>query len=234
MVVDPQSELGVTTVVSFSGIDGAGKSTQIGHLKKVLSAQGLHVTTITFWDDVALLKPLREQVGQKVFQGEQGVGSPEAPIARRDKNIQSPLVNFARLVFYVLDALSLRRVMKVARAGGFDVVIFDRFIYDELANLKLESRFTLFYIKGILRLASSPDLGIVLDADPEQARARKPEYPLDFIRVNRASYLKLAQLVPVLQVIAPLSIDFAKSAVVEVVMKVVEARKRSDPVGVTP
>lgn len=213
-------------MVSFSGVDGAGKSTQISNLQQILSTYGLRVRIITFWDDVAVLKRLREQVGHKIFRGEKGVGSPGSPVARRDKNVQSPVVSLARLIFYILDAFSLRRVMAVARLSGPDVLIFDRFIYDELANLKLQNGAVRFYARSILRLAPSPDLGIVLDAEPEQARARKPEYPLDFIKLNRASYLKLAQLVPVLEVISPLPITLAKTAIVELVMKKLQAGRK--------
>ncbi len=46
--------------VSFSGIDGAGKSTQIDALRSQLIEAGLRVRLITFWDDVARLKGIRE------------------------------------------------------------------------------------------------------------------------------------------------------------------------------
>ena len=42
--------------VSFSGIDGAGKSTQIANLRARLQDAGMRVALITFWDDVARLK----------------------------------------------------------------------------------------------------------------------------------------------------------------------------------
>src|SRR5665213_1540291 len=83
-------------LISFSGIDGAGKSTQIENLRTHLQASGLQVDIITFWDDVATLKQFREGVGHKIFKGDQGVGSPDAPIERRDKNVRSPLVNLSR------------------------------------------------------------------------------------------------------------------------------------------
>ena len=82
-----------------------------------------------------MLKGMREGVGHKVFKGDKGVGSPEAPIKRQDKNVRNPLVTTSRLGLYFLDALSLRRIGSAARHCGTDVVIFDRFLYDELANL---------------------------------------------------------------------------------------------------
>lgn len=201
-------------VVTFSGVDGAGKSTQIANLTEKLRNAGLTVAHVTFWDDVATLKNLREGVGHRVFQGEKGVGSPDAPIARRDKNVRSPLVNLCRLGFYLLDAISLRCKMKAVSHSAFDIVIFDRFLYDELANLNLSNPLIRTYVRLVIRLFPRPQTSLFLDADPEQARARKPEYPLDFIHQNRAAYLALSRLLGGITVIPPLSLSEAKAAVV--------------------
>ena len=75
--------------VSFSGMDGAGKSTQIQSLRTRLMEAGLRVSLITFWDDIARLTHLREVSGHTLFKGDKGVGSPDAPINRRDKNVRS-------------------------------------------------------------------------------------------------------------------------------------------------
>ncbi len=183
-------------LISFSGIDGAGKSTQIARLQQALQRAGYGHKLITFWDDVVALKNLREGVGYKVFKGDRGVGSPDQPIRRRDKDVQSPLVTAARMVFYFLDTLSLRRAVRaVSRensCAGRDVVIFDRYIYDELANLPLNRFWSRLYIALLLHLTPKPDAAFVLDADPDAAFRRKPEYSLEFLHVNRKAYLDLA------------------------------------------
>ncbi len=40
-------------IVTFSGIDGAGKTTQINSLSAYLSQRGFRVAHVVFWDDVA-------------------------------------------------------------------------------------------------------------------------------------------------------------------------------------
>lgn len=194
-------------LVSFSGIDGAGKSTQINGLRAQVEALGLKVAMIPFWDNVACLTGLRESTGHALFKGEKGVGSPEAPVNRRDKNVQSLPMTAFRFFLYFIDALSLRRIAQKAERSHADVVIFDRYAYDELANLNLRSQLVRAYVRFILKIVPRPHIGFLLDADPEQARARKPEYPLDFLHTCRASYLELARMEGYVKVIPPMPVE---------------------------
>lgn len=181
------------TLVSFSGIDGSGKSTQIEALRSRLSGMGLRVLLVTFWDDVARLKGIREVSGHKLFKGEKGVGSPDKPVNRRDKNVRAWYMTAVRFGLYFVDALSLSMVVTKALRADADVVIFDRYHYDELANLGWSSTITRTYVRMLLWFVPRPDISFLLDADPVQARARKPEYPIDFLHTSRASYLALAK-----------------------------------------
>lgn len=194
-------------LVSFSGIDGAGKSTQINKLCIDLLGAGRRVDLLTFWDNVATLKNLRERAAHEVFGGDKGIGAPDAPILRRDKNVQTGFMTLARLGLYFADALSLRRVVKKAMRSGAEIVIFDRYILDELVNLNLRNPFARLYLQLIWKFSPRPDVAFLLDADPVAARARKPEYPLEFLRVNRDAYLTFARIAPGVTVIPPLPPD---------------------------
>jgi thymidylate kinase len=191
-----------TRFVSFSGIDGAGKSTQIDALRNRLEAAGLRVRILTFWDDVACFKGMRESAGHTLFRGDKGVGTPEMPINRRDKNVRSRTMTMVRWWLYFADAVSLRLAVRRALRSG-DFLICDRYAWDELANLTLHWWITRMYVRLIARVVPRPDVSFVLDADPIQARSRKPEYPLDFLYRCRESYLTLSELVGELTVVPP-------------------------------
>ena len=218
-------------LISFSGIDGSGKSTQIQNLRERFAACGLRVRIITFWDDVAQLKSLREEVGHKVFRGDRGVGTPDAPIVRRDKNVRSPMVTLFRLCVYVLDAVSLRVKAAQAQRAGTDVLIFDRFLYDELANLDLHRAAIRVYVGLLLRIIPKPDIALILDANPTEAFTRKPEYPLDFLHSNREAYLHLARIADFIEVIPPLPIDAAVAEVTRLVWAAAPAHLRRNTEG---
>lgn len=195
-----------STAVSFSGIDGAGKSTQIEALAGTMRQSGLCVRQVAFWDDVAMLTRFRETAGHKLFRGDKGVGSPEKPIERRDKNVRSRSMSLIRLFLYSLDAISLRLVVRRCRRSNADLIIFDRYAYDELVNLKLSNPLMRMFARLVMWLVPRPDVSYVLDADPVQARARKPEYPIDFLIECRESYLELNRLIGGLTIVSPMPV----------------------------
>ena len=195
-----------TKFMSFSGIDGAGKTTQITVFCARMRRSGLRVRLVTFWDDVAQLTSIRESAGHKLFNGDKGVGSPNAPINRRDKNVRSWPMSCLRLFLYFLDTVSVRKLFRESMASDADLVVFDRYIYDELANLNLSNPLIKLYVRLIMNFVPRPQISFLLDADPVQARARKPEYPLDFLCANRQSYLTLNKLVPGMTVVPPMPV----------------------------
>ncbi len=194
-------------IVSFSGIDGAGKSTQINALQDWLNQSGQRTRLLTFWDDVVVAPGFREFTSHKAFKGDKGVGSPERPLHRRDKNVTSLPVTAMRFCLYFADAVNLSRKVSTAEKTETDVLIFDRYIYDELANLPLHHWFARLFIRFVRSFVPAPDVAYVIDADPDAAYARKPEYPLDFLRKNREAYLTLSRLTGNLTVIEPLPIE---------------------------
>lgn len=220
-----------TFIVSFSGIDGAGKSTQIAGLRSRLTEAGLHVKVLTFWEHIALFTRTRESAGHTLFKGDKGVGTPEKPILRRDKNVRSWPMAVIRLFLYAVDSISARAAFKRALYSNADVLIFDRWIYDELANLNLDQWMTRAYVQTLSRWVPRPDMSFVLDADPAEARARKPEYPMEFLVANRASYLRLSALIPSITVLLPGSMNAIERTVAEKVIGVMATESENGKAG---
>lgn len=194
-------------IVSFSGIDGAGKSTQIKALCNYAEELGLQYSVLTFWDDIVAFSRFREGISTRAFKGDPGVGSPEKPVQRRDKNVRKWYITGIRLLLYMVDAFSLTIAVSKILNSDADVVIFDRYMYDELANLPLQSFAVRIYVRILMALIPRPDIALFLDADPADATARKPEYPIDFVARNREAYLRLSRIVPDITVIPPLPIE---------------------------
>ncbi len=202
-------------LVSFSGLDGSGKSTQIDNLRATLHANGLSTTLLAFWDNVVVGTRWREGFVHKVYKSEKGIGAPDKPVNRQDKNVRRWYLSLARHGLYLMDAIHLRMVVSRARRSGVYVVIMDRYIYDELANLPLGNKLTQAFIRFVQAIVPTPDVAYLLDADVEAARARKPEYPVEFMHKCRRWYYQLASILNSMTIIPPLPLEEAKHAVVE-------------------
>jgi thymidylate kinase len=208
-------------IISFSGLDGSGKSTQINNVRDQLTRMGYRVKVLAFWDDVVVATKYREGFVHKVYKSEKGIGAPDKPVNRRDKNVRKWYLNLARHGLYLADALHLRQVISRQANTNAHIVIMDRYIYDELANLPLANPASRAFARWVgVSLVPQPDLALLLDADPDAAHARKPEYPVDFMKECRSWYHRLASLLGTITIIPALPLEQAKEAVVEQVLGV--------------
>lgn len=180
-------------LITFSGIDGAGKSTQIEKLRTYLTGQRIPFRLLTFWDNVAVFREARSGFSRHVLQSDGKVGAPDRPALRRDKNLQNWPLFLGRSVLQLLDVANLWRTVRRERMRD-GVIIFDRYIYDQLAALPMNRWWARAFARVLLRVAPRPDISYLLDAIPEAARERKPEYPLEFMHKYRSSYLELREM----------------------------------------
>lgn len=223
---------GKSLLVSFSGLDGSGKSTQIENLREVLHDRGLTTKLLAFWDDVVVLSRYREGFVHRVYGSEKGIGVPDRPVNRRDKNVRKWYLSVIRYGLYFLDAVHLVIVVRRTRSGGADVVILDRYIYDELANLPLTNFASRIFLRLVATFVPKPDVAYLLDADPDVARARKPEYPVDFLHECRQAYFRLAEILGCMTIIPPLPLCEAKREVENAVGRVLATEQSQIPANV--
>lgn len=197
-------------IVTFSGIDGAGKSTQIDWLCKHLSERGLRVVRVTFWDDIAVLAQLRARVSLRTLRNN---SSPDISL-RHDKNVCTWYLTLVRSFFYLLDSLRLRRVAQRLKSHDLDYIIFDRYIYDQIVQVRARHWIARGFIRLLIAIAPTPDTGFIVDASPERAFSRKPEYPLAFMHEYRRAFLATRDFARALIVVRPGSIAEVQEQIV--------------------
>jgi len=189
---------GSAQIITFSGIDGAGKTTQIEKLTGNLKSLGFRVARVCFWDDVAVLPDFRAGLSLRAFQRSK---RKEPTSLRCDKNVRTWYLTLLRSPFYLLDTFALRRVIAQVRAQHADYVICDRYCYDQIVQIRSHSWAARMFKRFLIALAPAPRFAFILDASPDEAFQRKPEYPLSFMYEYRDAYLALQKIVSQLSVI---------------------------------
>jgi thymidylate kinase len=181
--------------VSFSGLDGAGKSTQIKALVAALEGERRRTEVLWarfgFWPEWAKSRVpagigawlRREKAGGErkptgSTSSGRRAGSPPREGRKSLHGAASPLrtVFFAVLgtVWAVGGGWNLRRYVSASDA---EVVVLDRYRLDSSMKLKYwNDALSLAWLDRIVRtLAPEPDLEFLLRLEPEAAYARKPE-----------------------------------------------------------
>lgn len=186
-------------ILSFSGIGGSGKTTQIASLSAALRERGVHVELIALRDE--FLWP--RLVGAVKRGGGSGSGSGSAK--RRAGTVKHVL----RGIFYVLDFWRIY-VVRIAPASRRGTVIVDRYWYDFIVELALD-RGQLGVLAQLLRLAPKPQVAFWFAIAPEVALARKYEVPLGELERHARVYDEVFARVPHLAVDAAAPPDAVQS-----------------------
>jgi thymidylate kinase len=174
-------------LISFSGLDGAGKSTLIAWASARLQARGIAVVIFHMNDHIGIhawLRMLRDAVAGRPHDLARATGSRPGFAKRvRDAMVWSPLL---RAVIYPIDVL-IFRVYRLWHEGvRRRVVIMDRYFYDTLVDLSAGR--SPRPARALLRLTPTPDLAVLLDVDPAESFARKGEYSVPYLQRRHTAY----------------------------------------------
>jgi len=195
-------------LISFSGLDGAGKSTLIAWLKSLLEEQNRRVTVLHMNEDVGiyayaralrdrLLYAAKERLPVAVPAGGNTGDIAEKPgvpasSPRRLGSLFNGLRNgilwnkpFRRCI-YVIDLvvflfyrLYLERIRK-------RILIMDRYFYDTLVDVSTGQKSR--WVRLLSLITPTPSLAVFLDISPEESFARKGEYTVEYLRRRCAGY----------------------------------------------
>ena len=199
-------------LVTFSGLDGSGKSTIAESLRTALERDnrravvfhmnehvGLYAYLRTIRD--AVKKPLRRAVLKPVATSAPSTaGQP----SRKGGRVRRAVLEVRRRIIWnkamrrwidLGDLLVFLTYRFCVEKLGRRVLIMDRYFYDRLADIADGRRWQ--YIQWfVARLAPVPDLAVFVDVSPEEAFARKGEYSVESMTRRRASYQQIFAWVP--------------------------------------
>ena len=152
-------------LITFSGLDGSGKTTQIGLFLAYLKEKGYRYKKLTMYDDISFSGLLAKIKSKKKQNTNRLKGY------RYDKNRKDRHLVFFRKLIYMIDLMTYK--YKTWRHGRLNnsILIMDRCFYDTLANLH--------------NTGSEAYTNMML------ALTRKPEYPPESYKERRDAYLEI-------------------------------------------
>jgi thymidylate kinase len=221
-------------LITFSGLDGAGKTTLIHWLRTTLEQQDRSVAVYHMNDEVGLYayaRALRDRLrGQPRPQrgGGAGMEHPQASRSARTAREHRSESRLRQLRYTIVWNKPLRRLLYPVDLLIFlgyrlwiegiqqKILVMDRYFYDSLVDVADDDSWGL--LRLLERITPVPDVPIFLDVNPEVASRRKNEHTLAYLRCRWAAYREVFQWVGPTVKLTDLPLTAAQSALQQVLL----------------
>jgi len=164
-------------VITFSGVDGAGKSTILEESRKILAEK--------YRKEIVLLRqrPSIFPILSSYKYGKKEAEQKAANTLPRTGTNKSKISSFIRFMYYYCDYVLGQFYVYLKHTLKGHIILYDRYYFDYIvdskrANIVLPPKF----IKALYRFVFKPDLNVLLYADPDLILARKQELSEEDIR----------------------------------------------------
>ena len=170
-------------LITISGLDGSGKSTQIELLKTYLESQGKKV----FYFHAVHFSIANQGKKQSVSSG------------KSVTNANWLQIQLRKLALFI-DFWRFKKLFKKLEEGGFDFILSDRFFYDSIINVHYLENKPIEKLKNCKLIENwklkIENYSFYLQTDPNiiMQRDRKPDQGLEYLQKKKELYDKAAQV----------------------------------------
>jgi thymidylate kinase len=174
-------------IITFSGVDGSGKSTQLALLQKKLERENWNVAyfhTVQF----SLANQLKRITNNKPAQNASRLGrdAGESQVANeKAKTSASWLTIFLRKIFLIIDLIRFHFYIAKLKKENCDYLLSDRYFYDTIVNIEYLQSFN--FVHYLSSLIIHPDYAFYFDIAPEiiMTREKTPEQGLEYLQAKQ-------------------------------------------------
>lgn len=168
-------------LITFSGLDGSGKTTHSKLTMHFLKSKGIktkyiHIQQNSLFNIIGKIMNVTPKIKKNIVNKEFDI---------KNDSLSRKTILFLRQLSYFLDILIFGSYM-LFNYGK--VLICDRYFYDMLVQAKYFGIKNKLFYKLYSKSIPKPDIPILLDVKPEIAFKRAKEYNLDYYINKRKEY----------------------------------------------
>lgn len=187
-------------VITFSGLDGSGKTTVINSLKVEMESEGLVVKTPTMYDNLSFYATLRFiRDGFKKFFGKR-VELPKNSGANFSVDLHSDSLvyrlvrsKWLKAAVLPLDTLSIYLFL-ILKTKSSDVVLLDRTSYDYILDI-LPKKYNKLHMLIGLFFSFKPSLSVFINTPAQVSFNRKGEHTVGYLEWRSVAYIQIFNMI---------------------------------------